>query len=164
MNRHQTAVAAEAFAAGVFAQAGYSVFVQYGANQPGYDLLVCDDHEKHTMHVNVKGSTNGGWLLATKDKNNTWEHALNTWIEQNKELVFCLVQFNEIEVGMLPPMYLATGDEIGTELKCHWFGELSLSLWVNYAPKRGKYKGKVLKIPKTWKMDEKRIQLLMSRR
>jgi hypothetical protein len=33
-------VAAEAFAAGMFAQAGYDVSVQYGANQPEYDLLV----------------------------------------------------------------------------------------------------------------------------
>ena len=66
MNKHQTAVAAEAFAAGVFAQAGLSVFVQYGANQPGYDLLVSD--EAMTLHVSVKGSADGSWFLTAKDK------------------------------------------------------------------------------------------------
>jgi hypothetical protein len=70
MNRHQTAVAAEAFAAGVFAQAGYSVFVQYGANQPGYDLAVISDDRK-AMQVSVKGSTDGWWLLTAKEKGKT---------------------------------------------------------------------------------------------
>jgi len=86
MTKHQTAVAAEAFAAGVFAHAGYSVFVQYGANQPGYDLVICDDKDEgRTIRVNVKGSTNGGWLLANKDKNGTWESALSQF--QNLILV-----------------------------------------------------------------------------
>lgn len=43
MDKHKISVAAEAFSAGVFAQAGYSVFVQYGANQPGYDLVVSNE-------------------------------------------------------------------------------------------------------------------------
>lgn len=32
-------VAAEAFAAALFARLGYDVSVQYGANQPEYDLI-----------------------------------------------------------------------------------------------------------------------------
>jgi hypothetical protein len=163
MNKHQTAVAAEAFAAGVFAHAGYSVFVQYGANQPGYDLVICDDKDDgHTMRVNVKGSTNGGWLLANKNKDGTWEKALEEWSVHNQSFAFCLVQFQEVDVGKLPNIYLATGAEIGAELRSHWFGELSLSLWVEYSPKKGKHKGKTLRIPENWLMTEERIMSLMS--
>lgn len=40
MTPYQVGVAAEGFAAALFARAGYHVSVQYGANQPGYDLIV----------------------------------------------------------------------------------------------------------------------------
>lgn len=40
MTQYHVAVAAEAFAAGLFAQAGWDVLVQYGANQPQYDLVI----------------------------------------------------------------------------------------------------------------------------
>ena len=40
MNPYHVKVAAEAFAAGLFAQAGCDVLVQYGADQPKYDLIV----------------------------------------------------------------------------------------------------------------------------
>ncbi|MEK6262412.1 MAG: hypothetical protein AABP62_27760 [Planctomycetota bacterium] len=169
MNRHQTAVAAEAFAAGVFAQAGCSVFVQYGANQPGYDLMVSNG--ANAMHVSVKGSSNGGWLLTAKDKNGTYQQAFDEWLTRNKDYIFCLVQFYDknaggmVKVGTMPTMYLATGDEIGTELKRHWFGkEMSLSLYEHYAPTRGKYKGEVMGMPEAWRMGEERIRALMSKR
>ena len=60
MDKHQVGVAAEALAAGVFAQAGYGVFVQYGANQPGFDLVVTKD-KRGTYAVSVKGTSNC-WL------------------------------------------------------------------------------------------------------
>ena len=37
-------VAAEAFAAALFARLGYDVSVQYGANQPEYDLMYTVNH------------------------------------------------------------------------------------------------------------------------
>jgi hypothetical protein len=40
MKKYHVSVAAEAYAAAAFARAGYEVYVQYGANQPGYDLVV----------------------------------------------------------------------------------------------------------------------------
>ena len=43
MKQFHVAIAAEAFAAGLFAQAGCDVLVQYGANQPHYDLMVTRD-------------------------------------------------------------------------------------------------------------------------
>jgi hypothetical protein len=39
MEAFHVGVAAEAFAAGLLAQAGCDVLVQYGANQPEYDLV-----------------------------------------------------------------------------------------------------------------------------
>ena len=162
MNKHETAVAAEAFAAGLFAQAGYSVFVQYGANQPGYDLVVSESD--NSMHVSVKGTTGDWWVLTTKDKHGTYQQALEKWIATNARFVFCLVQFRGVKAGEMPRMYLATGDEIGEELKTHWFGELSLSLAEHYAPTRGKHKGRTINIPKTWQLTQDRIRELMGKK
>jgi hypothetical protein len=50
-------VAAEAFAAGLFARCGLDVSVQYGANQPEYDLVVVK--EDRVLKVSVKGSQDG---------------------------------------------------------------------------------------------------------
>ena len=59
MSRHpfsswHVGVAAEAFAAGLFARCGLDVSVQYGANQPEYDLLVVRGDA--VLKVSVKGS------------------------------------------------------------------------------------------------------------
>jgi hypothetical protein len=63
MKRYHVAVAAEAYAAAAFARAGYEVSVQYGANQPGYDLVVVK--ENRILKVSVKGSSDGGWMVHT---------------------------------------------------------------------------------------------------
>ena len=52
-------VAAEAFAAALFARYGYDVSVQYGANQPEYDLIAVSakwlaDHHKKTVFCLVQ--------------------------------------------------------------------------------------------------------------
>ena len=39
MKTFHVGISAEAFAAALFAHAGYDVSVQYGANQPEYDLI-----------------------------------------------------------------------------------------------------------------------------
>jgi len=51
-------VAAEAIAAALFARCGLDVSVQYGANQPEYDLMVARD--ERIIKVSVKGSKDGG--------------------------------------------------------------------------------------------------------
>lgn len=53
------AVAAEAVAASLFARCGLDVSVQYGANQPEYDLIVASGEK--LLKVSVKGTT-GSWL------------------------------------------------------------------------------------------------------
>lgn len=58
-SKWQVATAAELFAAARFARLGFNVSVQYGANQPEYDLMV--DKDGQTLKVSVKGSADGGW-------------------------------------------------------------------------------------------------------
>jgi hypothetical protein len=53
------AVAAEAYAAGLFARCGLDVSVQYGADQPEYDLVVV--RGDYMLKVSVKGSQDGSW-------------------------------------------------------------------------------------------------------
>jgi Holliday junction resolvase-like predicted endonuclease len=50
----QVATAAEAFAAAQFSRCGWDVSVQYGANQPEYDLVAVDGDRM--IKVSVKGS------------------------------------------------------------------------------------------------------------
>lgn len=54
-------VAAEAVAAAQFARVGFDISVQYGANQPEYDLAVI--HGDEMLKVSVKGSKDGSWGL-----------------------------------------------------------------------------------------------------
>jgi PD-(D/E)XK endonuclease len=61
MTSYQVATAAEALAAAQFARLGFNVSVQYGANQPGYDLVI--DNDEYTLKVSVKGSQDGSWGL-----------------------------------------------------------------------------------------------------
>ena len=57
MSSYHVKVAAEAFAAGAFAQSGCDVSVQYGADQPKYDLIISKDGK--LKKVSVKGSQEG---------------------------------------------------------------------------------------------------------
>jgi hypothetical protein len=57
-NAWQVATAAEAFAAAQFARCGWDVSVQYGANQPEYDLVAVDG--ARMLKISVKGSKDDG--------------------------------------------------------------------------------------------------------
>ena len=54
MKSWHVGISAEAMAAAQFARCGYDVSVQYGANQPEYDLLVAKNDKM--LKVSVKGS------------------------------------------------------------------------------------------------------------
>lgn len=161
MNKHQTSIAAESFAAGVFAQAGYSVFVQYGANQPGFDLVVSNGNKP--VQISVKGSTSGGWFLTSKKKDGTYEQSYDQWVQKNKGLVFCFVQFLNTKPGEMPRLYLASGNEVTKELATHYYGELCLELIEHRIRRKGKYKDKVQQLPPEWKMNEQRIAEVLGR-
>jgi Holliday junction resolvase-like predicted endonuclease len=110
-------IAAEAFAAGLFARHGYKVSVQYGANQPEYDLLV--EKDDGFMKVSVKGSQDGSWgLTQSFKKDRTYGEAADIWLQRHgKKTILCLVQFYKTEMTEMPRVYLATPMEIADILK-----------------------------------------------
>ncbi len=59
-------VVAEAFAAAQFARYTYDVSVQYGANQPEYDLIAVSGDKM--LKISVKGSRDRSWGLTQSFK------------------------------------------------------------------------------------------------
>ena len=84
-------VAGEAFAAAQFARYGIDVSVQYGANQPEYDLIATKGDKM--LKVSVKGSQDGGWGLTQGYKKGCDYHeAIDKWLAAHgKKTIFCLV-------------------------------------------------------------------------
>ena len=111
-------VAAEAFAAAQFARCGVDVSVQYGPNQPEYDLVI--SRKPKLLKVSVKGSQEGKWGLTqsfleigTAD----YQGAIQRWLEKHDpKTIFCLVQFKDVPLNELPRMYLAPPSEIAQRL------------------------------------------------
>ena len=66
MNSWHVGVAAEAIAAAQFARYTYDVSVQYGANQPEYDLIAVSGDKM--LKISVKGSQDGSWGLTQSFK------------------------------------------------------------------------------------------------
>lgn len=107
MRQYHVGVAAEAFAAGLFAQAGCDVLVQYGANQPEYDLMIT--RAGRAVSVSVKGSQDGGWgLIQSYKRGVTYVQAADAWAaaHRNMGIVYCLVQFHGVALGECPRVYL----------------------------------------------------------
>ena len=106
-------------AAAQFARCGWDVSVQYGANQPGYDLVAVDGDR--IMKVSVKGSKDGGWGLTqsylTKGTADYLTAADKWQAKHSAKTVICLVQFHGIPVDALPRIYLATPREVADWLK-----------------------------------------------
>ena len=121
---HHVGVAAEAFAAGQFARCGFDVSVQYGANQPEYDLMVA--RGTSLLKVSVKGSQDGSWGLTQSfleqaarrsGKKTDYHGAIDIWLERHgSRTVFCLVQFAGVPSGLLPRLYLATPKEMAQRM------------------------------------------------
>ena len=155
----QVATAAEAFAAAQFARCGWDVSVQYGANQPEYDFVAVDGDQ--ILKVSVKGSKDGGWGLTQSFlKNADYHEAVQRWLaKHSKKTVFCLVQFKDTSIDMLPRMYLATPLEIAEWLKKAAAGRGDTILYEKHvwSPK-AKSAGTIDTIPESWKFTEKRLK------
>ena len=160
-------IAAEAFAAAQFARFGIDVSVQYGANQPEYDLII---HKKDyainkMVPVSVKGSQDGGWGLIQKykTKDNSYHEAINEWIKAHGDkTIFCLVQFKNVGKDELPRMYLATPFEIARVLKKSRAGNGDTILheyhkWTS----RSVAAGTEERIPEEWAFTEKRANQML---
>lgn len=94
-------VAAEAFAAALFARCGLDVSIQYGADQPEYDLIVA--REEKMLKVSVKGSKDGSWGLTQSHlKEANYHGAIKLWLLRHKpRTVLCFVQFKNVACGTL---------------------------------------------------------------
>lgn len=159
-------VAAEAFAAAQFARCGIDVSVQYGADQPEYDLMV--EHDDLMMKVSVKGSKDGGWGLTqsylTKGLTD-YHEAIDKWVGRHgKKTVMCFVQFKGREdLGQAPGMWLATPAEVAAVMKGVAHGKGGTILYEHHAwTKRAVGAGTVERIPEEWKFSRERALHLLA--
>jgi Holliday junction resolvase-like predicted endonuclease len=159
----QVATAAEAFAAAQFARCGWDVSVQYGANQPEYDLVAVDGDR--VLKVSVKGSKDGGWGLTQSHIANADYHgAADAWLaKHSKKTVFCLVQFKGVPATELPRMYLASPKEIASWLKAAAAGRGDTILYERHVwSERAQAAGTTDLIPDKWRFTEARLEEVVS--
>ena len=159
MTSWHVGVAAEAIAAAQFARCGYYVSVQYGANQPEYDLIC--EADGLMLKISVKGSQDGSWGLAQGlKKNHTYHEAVNLWLDKHHEkTIFCLVQFNNVKVNEIPRIYLATPEEIAVKMKEAAKGRGDTILYENHKwTKRAVGAGTTEKIPEEWAFSPERVK------
>lgn len=166
MNSWQVATAAEAFAAGQFARCGWDVSVQYGANQPEYDLVAVSGDR--LLKVSVKGSQDGGWGLTQSFLNKAngpggkanYQGATDLWLAKHSgKTVFCLVQFERVGLTDLPRMYLAKPQEIAQWLKTSAGGRGGTILYEHHRwTVRAQAAGAVDAIPESWVFTDFRLE------
>ena len=151
MNSWHVGVAAEAIAAAQFARFAYDVSVQYGADQPEYDLIAVSGDKM--LKISVKGSQDGSWgLTQSFKKGRTYHEAVDEWLNKHhKKTIFCLVQFKDVADNQMPRMYLASPDEIDKVLKNEAKGRGDTILYENHVwgPKAFAC-GTVDKLPEHW--------------
>ena len=158
-------VSSEAIAAGQFARLGYDVSVQYGANQPEYDLIISKGDDK-LYFVSVKGSQDGSWGLTqnflTKGKAD-YKDAIDKWLQKHSsKTIFCFVQLQNVPIDILPRMYLATPKEVAKRLKETANNNGATILYENHTwtRKNAMGIGTIDKIPDSWKFSKERIEQL----
>jgi len=163
-------VAAEAFAAGRFARSGYDVSVQYGANQPEYDLVVAKGNQ--LLKVSVKGSQDLSWGLtqnylapakAKSGRKADYHGAIDLWLQEHGgRTVFCFVQFGNVSLDQMPRMYLATPIEVASWLRAAAKGRGVTILEERHVwGSRAHAAGTVDAIPNHWKFSTGRIEELI---
>ena len=154
-------IAAEAYAAAVFARLGYDVSVQYGANQPEYDLIAVSGDR--ILKISVKGSQDGSWgLTQNYKKGSSYHEAAHQWCESHhKKTIFCLVQFKGTEPDEMPRIYLATPYEIAERLKesAGGRGETILYEKHTWGP-HAAGAGTTDRIPDEWKLSADRLEMM----
>jgi hypothetical protein len=162
MSSWHVGVAAEAIAAAQFARLGYDVSVQYGANQPEYDLVVVRGDK--TLKVSVKGSQDGSWGLTQSHLRNADYHAaIKTWLDRHKRrTAFCFVQFKAAELQDMPRLYLANPREVAEQLRRASAGRGDTILHERhvYTP-RAKAAGTIDEIPGNWRFSRARVEQLL---
>jgi Holliday junction resolvase-like predicted endonuclease len=160
-SRH-VGVAAEAFAAALFARCGLDISVQYGANQPEYDLIVALGDR--ILKVSVKGSKDGGWgLTQSLLREANYHGAVDSWLARHKpRTIFCLVQFKGVAEDAMPRVYLATPAEIAERLRASAAGRGDTILYERHVwGPRAAGRGSVEEIPESWRFSSERVARLL---
>ena len=164
------ATAAEAIAAAQFARLGFDISVQYGANQPEYDLMV--DKEAATLKISVKGSQNGGWGLSQSQLSKLakqgigkarYHDAADAWLARHKpRTILCFVQFKDVKIDAMPRVYVATPSEVAARLRQASGGKGDTILWEKHTrgPKAAGV-GTTEQIPDAWLLSEARVNELL---
>jgi hypothetical protein len=159
-------VAAEAISAGQFARLGYDISVQYGADQPEYDLIISKGKDSIPLKISVKGSQDGSWGLTQNhlEKGKAdYKNSIDKWLLQHgKRTIFCFVQFREAKLDELPRLYLATPAQVADQLKKTAKGRGDTILYENHTwkLKTAAGYGTTDKIPDEWKFSKERIEQL----
>ena len=164
MNSWHVGVAAEAMVAAQFARYGYDVSVQYGADQPEYDLIASRGDE--ILKVSVKGSKDGSWGLTQKfKKGRTYHEAIEMWLSgHHKKTIFCLVQFEDVDDCQMPRMYLASPEEIADVMRkeAAGRGDTILYEYHEWSPTAQAY-GTTDKIPEEWRFTRARADEIFTK-
>ena len=159
MKSWHVGVAAEAIAAAQFARYTYDVSVQYGANQPEYDLIAVSGDKM--LKISVKGSQDGSWgLTQSFKKGHTYHEAVQEWLSRHhKKTIFCLVQFKNVDDSQLPRMYLASPEEIAEVLCKEAAGRGDTILYEHHEwGTTAKAYGTVDKLPESWRFTKERAE------
>lgn len=160
MTPRQCEIAAESYTACLLAQCGYDVLVQYGANQPHYDLVAVK--EKRFLPVSVKGSQDGGWMLAVRfvKPGVNYHAAIDQWLSvQREDVLYFFVQFINVPMGQSPRVYIARPPEIAAHMKtqCRGRGHGSLQEDFKRDHPRSQYDHKV---PQAWMISNVRLDTI----
>lgn len=161
MTSWHVGMAAEAFVAAQFARMRYDVSVQYGANQPEYDLIAVSGDKM--LKISVKGSQDGGWgLTQSYKKGCDYHEAIQKWLDgHHKKTIFCLVQFQGTSDAELPRMYLASPTEIAQVLNASAGGRGETILYEHHKwGPRAAGSGTIDRIPEEWRFTEERAQFM----
>jgi hypothetical protein len=154
----QVAVAAEAAVAMVFARAGWNVSVQYGANQPEYDLMI--ENGSAMFKVSVKGSQDGSWGLTQNHlKNANYHGAIDAWFARHTlRTIYAFAQFKGVDLTEAPRIYLATPSEVAAQLKktANGRGDTILHERKEWT-RRAAGAGTIDAIPLTWSFSQERL-------
>jgi Holliday junction resolvase-like predicted endonuclease len=158
MEQHQVEVAAESLAASLMSQAGWDVLVRYGANLPEYDIVAVKSNI--TLKVSSKGSQVGSWgLTQSYKKGHSHSQAADIWARKHSaNTVVLLVQFQNVQLGQMPRVYLASPKEIAERLKSARDGHGETILHENHTYKSGIAKGVTDSIPESWRFSDRRLR------
>jgi hypothetical protein len=156
MEKHHVEIAAESYVAYLLSKYGYDVFVQYGPNQAGYDMVANKD--KLSLKISVKGSQVGGWMLARRQKGETVKDAINNKFSKlAKNIIFFFVEFSSHSKLPIPPrVYAAKASDVKKHLLLQRkpYGHPALCENQKLHHPKGKFYDM---IPKGWIVNQRRI-------